>query len=295
MFAPVIGSGSVAVTGIPPAALANGLTVKTFGPPFVYAAVGDSVAGQNLALFTFFGFNSGPPPTPPIQQGDGTILLRGHDSANGGAATAWVNLAKKNNWGGHAFGGPLYVEFVAKWTPFSGAITGVPALWLMPIEHLSSVVAWTNWNGQGTTQHWPEFDGMEYNAGTLTGYGSAYHDWWNDGTTHNVSAGVALTGNAAFSLANKFGQLNIPATPSSPGLLNWYMNDVLMRSYSYTQFVNNAGFTPPPIAGSTAMSVADSQHWVPIIGNGNSDGHVSDMTVSAISVWQSSSSNNLTQ
>ncbi len=290
-------TSSLASAGrIPAAALAAGMTSQTFGrSPIVYAATGDSVPNQNLAQFTFFGYNSANP-TPPVQQSDGSILLRGHDTANAGAATAWINGAKQNNWGGTAFGGGALVRFIAKWTPVTGAITGVPALWWLDIEHLSGVVAWTYWSGQTNVQHWPEQDCMEYNRGTLTSHGNAWHDWWNDGTTHNVSSLFgAVTGNAPYSQYNTFDCLWIPATPLRPGFLGWYMNDALTKSYTYQQFINNSGFGPPPVSGSTAMSVADSRHIVPIIGNGNSDGRVSDFTVISIQVWQKSSSMNLVQ
>lgn len=284
---------------IPPAALAVGYTTKTFTTPFVYAQTGDSVSNQNLAMFTFFGFNSAPS-TPPIQQGDGTILLRGGDTANAGAATAWVNNAKQNNWGGVAFGGGLYLEFTAKFTPFVGAITGVPALWMMNIEHLSGVLAWSQWSGQvAGFQHWGEKDVMEYNHGNNSQIGQAYHDWWKDNAnpTQNQSSGygaVTVPGGLGAGY-HKYGSLWVPATPFSLGRFEWYIDDILTNAMTYAQYIANSGFPPPPIAGVSSMAIMDSCHIVPIIGNGNSDGHVADMTVSSIAVWQKSSSMNLIQ
>jgi hypothetical protein len=291
----MLNAASPQVTGIPPAALAFGFTTQTFGgasQPLVYAQVGDTVTNQNLAQYKFFGFNSSNP-TPPIQQGDGTILLPGNDAANAGAATAWVNAAKTNHWGGYAFGGGAYFEWVMKWTPFAGAISGVPSCWLMDIEHQSSVVALTYWPGQGTTQHWCEHDCMEYNTGLLNKHGNAYHDWYNDGTNHNQSSAfAAVTANASYSLFNKFGALWVPATIYARGIMAWYMNDVQLNAYTYTQLVNNNAFAPPAVAGSSSMAITDTRHLVPIIGNGNTDGHVPDVTVQSISVWQNSATLN---
>lgn len=294
----VLNAGSIAVTDIPAPALAAGYTTRTFGPNLVYAAVPNSIAGQNMAMFHFFGYN-GSHPTPPVQQSDGSIIFPGNDAANAGIATAWVDTTKRNNWGGWAPGGGAFYRCVLKFNPVSGQIVGFPAWWAMNIEHLSGNLAWSQWSGQASGyQHWAEFDIMEFVLGSsISYYGTTFHDWYRDTTpaTHHISQGSgAINPGVDFSVYNTFDLLWKPATPLSQGSATGYCNGTQYFQKFWNQFVNNGAYAPPPVAGSSAMAIADSVHMVPILGNGNQTNGIV-MQVRSMEVWQAGSGYNLVQ
>ena len=283
--------------GIPPPAVAAGYLTQTYGQTLKFGGT-----GANLFKWNFFGYNNSV--TPPSQQSDGTILLPGNDTANAGAATAHISSSFPNSWQGYAFGGGAYFDWRARWTPYAGALNGkLPALWLMNIEHLTGSSTWwpdAAYTAQGY-EHWWEWDIMEFNKGTANTYGEAWHDWYRN---HNVTPNVTSKTDSAYSATaiaginfnnyNLFGALWIPATPSTLGRMESYVNNVLVNRTTYQLFDNNGGVVPP-VRGTTGMSGMDISHMVPIIGNGDNASHIPDMQVSAIRVFQASTDDNLVQ
>lgn len=273
--------GGAINAGIPPPAAGAGYTMQTFGPS----------PTLGTALFPFNFFASSNPGSS--QNGDGSLLLTGVNTLyNASVCSAYKNVSKPNNWAGLAFGGGAYFEAVFSFTPVSGSLSSWPAWWLMDIEHLCGA-GLDGWPGQTNYLEWQEFDIMEFDAGTVSQYGIASHNWYGPtGTPSSISTsfGAVSIGAQLFSQPQKFGLLWIPATSSSQGSATYYLNNVQVGRITWNKY--NSALSPPPVAGSSAYSIADVRHFCPILGTSNTS---VPMTVYSCSVWQSSTANNLQQ
>jgi hypothetical protein len=65
----------------------------------------------------------------------------------------------------------------------------------------------------------------------------------------------------------KYAWLWVPATLTTRGYINWYFNDMLVGTHSWDKY--NPANPPPPVVGTSAMSVTGIYHIVPILGNSN--------------------------
>jgi hypothetical protein len=275
-------------SGVPAPALAVGYTTRTAGPGVI--------VGTDLYDFTWFSYAN--PPGSNAQNGDGSLTMIGDYASNAGVATAYPSTvgSPPHGWKGKAFGGGAYVEAVIKFPAFTGPVTtGWPSFWAMNIEGMTAG-PWNDWPGQPTGYgHRVEIDGMEFDFTHINQYGVNGWDQWGAPyqTQQSLSVGPSgspITVTADMSQYQKYAWLWVPATSTTRGYINWYFNDALVYTYSWDQY--NPANPPPPILNTSAMSVLDIYHMVPILGNSNTS---ISMTVLSMSVWQASTAGNLTQ
>jgi hypothetical protein len=150
-------------------------------------------------------------------------------------------------------------------------------------------------------QSWIEVDFMEYDAGKYL-YQNGIGHWatfpGGSFSTSNPYQGarncrgcVAVPTGTDFSKPHRYGCLWVPATPTTRGYLKFYFDGVQTASPTFYWNYYDPASPPPPVNGSTAMSVMDQRHLALILGTGTDQ----PMTVQSVSAWQGSSANNLTR
>ncbi len=138
---------------------------------------------------------------------------------------------------------------------------------------------------------WIEVD-CEYDAGSTSELGYTLHSWngfVGDGHQAHETWGAyqAITGANTFANPNKFGMLWVPATATSQGYVSFYFNDQIADTAKWNLY--NPSTPPPPLMGSSAFSIIDQRHLIPIISTST----VYPMTVSSWKVWQGGVGNNI--
>ena len=273
---------------VPNVAALAGYNTLTFGPAVTM--------GANWYDWNWFG--SVPPAGNSIQNSDGSVTLDGTsgNTYNGGISTGKHDNPNLNHWAGTAFGGGGYFEAQFSFTGASDAVItsgqGWPSFWMMSVEHLSSS-GLDAWPGQPGFTHFIEFDVFEYLANALDHGRATVHDWYFQGATRNhvFNTAVYTIEEKVFSTYNKYGFLWIPATATTQGSASWYLNGQLCRPIlTWNQY--NPALPPPPIAGSSAYSIADVQHVCVLFGTNNFG---LPMRIQSMSVWQKDTSQNWVQ
>lgn len=237
---------------------------------------------------------------------DGTITLDGDFSANYGIATAGPNITG-SGWIGRAFGGGAYFEASLKFDPEDhrrANFKGWPSFWSMSIEHLANMKE-QYWLGQEKYyEHFIEADFFEYG---LLKYGvpenyyiGALHDWYGiykktcpkkhcSATTEVPALKRRMPENTDFNDFHRYGFLWVPATDTSNGYAEWYLDGKPVGPRTtWTRFNDQR---PPPGKAPWTFGIIDRQHLVLILGTGKDQ----PMTVKYVAVWQVTEDGNLTR
>ncbi len=225
-----------------------------------------------------------------------------------GTANATLVSAAKTSYPpyfvGQAFGGGGYFE--AEISFDADAVdyrTGVPAWWMMALEHLAQLPG-QQWPGQAPGySHYIEVDTLEYNRKPTvpSSYGGTLIDWYGiykstcpaSGyckavTPFGISTKHVPQGTDWKHQSHKIGVLWVPATDSRPGSFTFYFdNQQEGDPVSYTKFTNQQ--PPPNVDKPWTFGVADQQHMVLILGTGAS----TPMIVRSVNVWQASTADNM--
>lgn len=272
---------------IPAPAAAAGFTTLTFGPAVTM--------GTDWYDFNFYG-ESGIGGT---QNADGSVLIPG--SGEGAICSALQDHSKPNGWAGTAFGGGGYFEATLSFTGADDSVLAAwPAWWAADIENMSAnaVTAVTQWPGQPTGfGNWIETDFFEYDVQSTAAYGVQIHNWYgyHQAPSHVDSfypGRVTVPEGFDWSQPHQYGFLWVPATSNSRGYARMFLDRVQVGATVYwDQYDAAQQLPPPPIAGSTAVSILDTRHLALIFDTGPHN----PMTVYAASVWQASSANNIAQ
>jgi len=294
----------VAVTP-PPQAATVGYNTRTFACTFSARTVdlGNSQRpGFDWYPWHFFGQPS-PASGSVVVNADGSVLIGalGLVSSLATAAGTRTDL----HWTGVAFGGGAYFEATLKFDPANtakGTSRAWPAFWSMSIEHLASLDG-EQWPNQrpGYT-HFIEPDVFEYDVWRFRPshyYGGAVHESYGIYRTTCAPEDFCSVSNRNFTIAappdtdfkayHKYGFLWVPATESTRGLAKYYFDGVATDDeVEWDLYTNQA---PPPGRAPWTFGIIDQQHLVLIIGTGAKQ----PMEVESVSVWQSSSANNLRQ
>lgn len=191
--------------------------------------------------------------------------------------------------GGTAFNGGGYIEAVFSFAnPPSvgcgGGTNGWPSFWMNALEsdHPNNVPAITNdQNLEYDTSEWCNVSSNSFNSGVIHWYGGAGLNYNNCSLPGGCgNAQVVLPGGFDPTQRHKYAFLWIPATNTTQGSLQLYVDDVA-RGMQWTWNKYGGGSTPntptdPP------WSIMDVQHSRLIFGSSSNN----PMTVYSVSVWQ---------
>jgi hypothetical protein len=303
---------SLPVAGVPTPAKNAGYTLMTYGPKLALRP-GDKTAANAAPMYVWNFFGETVSPKTLATNADGSVTLFGGGFVNGQIASA---SAAHNNqrFVGTAFGGGAYFEAVFKFEGWQGQsatpqtlTAGFPAFWAMPIEHLNSSGA-DHWPGKAAGfLHFAEFDFFEYNVAytehTDTIYSGSVHDWYGEfnKTCPRPADNYCQVQNATptkmrdtpdtfdFSQYHTYGALWVPATDTTDGYLEWYLDDSpIGQTVSWPKLENQEALAWP---GSHAFGIADQQHMALIFGSGRDF----PMTIKSVAVWQNSAKENLVE
>jgi hypothetical protein len=231
-----------------------------------------------------------------------------HSGASHGPA-AW-----QQNWNGEVFTGGWYVEarLSNEYTdtkgnvvPAPGASRGHAAFWAYATDHFNNSNPGGLWPSRGSNYiHFIENDMLDGIQGRDF-YQTNLIDWFGTNNTpvQAVGTGMNIYGQVNVSqfgfpigatFVNKtsfnvFGQLWIPATSTTHGYIQNYLDGVPTSRFSWNQYNPN---TPPPATGSNIANMVDQDHMSIILGadppntvNGVQDPRVT-MFVDWVHVWQ---------
>jgi len=297
----------------PSQAAAVGYVIKTYSGLFSKETVDlDNTGRPNFDWYPWHFFGQKPPARESaLIKAEGNIVL-GTDSLDSSFASA-APAHTASRWVGVAFGGGGYFEATLKFDPektAKGKPRTWPAFWSLAIEHAASLQG-EQWPGQPSGyMHFIEPDFFEYDVWGFSPrhyYGGAIHDWYGiykktcpgkgfcgvsnatgDGTNFS-NFKVKTPAETDYTKFHKFGFLWVPAKPASQGYAQYYFDGRATEDrITWEQYTNQA---PPPGRAPWTFGVIDRQHLVLIIGTGVDQ----PMTVASLSVWQSSSENNLKQ
>jgi hypothetical protein len=260
----------------------------------------------NSNWFPWNFYSAGASPSGATSQNaDGSLFVSGIENNSYGATVSTASQTNTGNrWVGTAFGGGAYFEAVLSFTgqgtgPYNN---GGPAFWTLDIEHLSQGPYIVNWPGQASNyDDFFELDFMEYDAGNEYGYQNGIGNWYGTAgqglpnpytQIPGVLGGVLVPAGTNFASYHKYGCLWVPATPSTQGYLKFYFDGVQVGETFVWNYNDPANpFPPAPVNNATSMSGMDQRHLALILGTGTDQ----PMTVQAVSVWQASSAENVTE
>jgi hypothetical protein len=275
----------------PPAAAEAGYTMPTFASTTIGAAPG---------TWQSFGFYGNREPSDAfLQNADGSLSLTGNSGNHYGAdlCTAAPDASQPDGWRGIAFGGGFYVEAALSFTGTpSGDASGWPTVWASDIDQMSlnAVSPLTQWPGQPATYgDWVVIDVMAADVASASAYGPGIHNYYGaNGSAAQVAGSLkpAPIGSASFSSVNRYGALWVPATSTTQGSISFFFNDTLVGSQHWDEY--DPQLSPPPVLGTSAFSVLDTRRMALLLGESNPG---LPMTVTSVTVWQTSSANALTQ
>jgi len=229
---------------------------------------------------------------------------QGNGPYNNGGPAFWANDIE------HMSNGPYDTQWPGASLPWSGSTTyALDAIvsyggyyW---ISAVNGNVGNTPANGSSQWypyQSWVEVDFMEYDAGEYfyqngIGNSTSYPDGsFSTSNPYRGTAGsagsVPVPAGTNFAQPHRYGCLWVPATPTTQGYLKFYFDGVQTASptFYWNYYDPSAPPVPPPVNGSTAMSVMDQRHMALILGTGTDQ----PMTVHSVTVWQASAAHNLT-
>jgi hypothetical protein len=305
-------TGGSAPPVAPPAAVAPmpaqqvGYTTQTYGPsPTLISADTVSAGTASLFAWAFQGQQVGGSASP---NSDGSISIVG----GGSAPNAQVASARSGNSAGSfegiAFGGGAYFEAVLKFDGWQGQSSnsnslsgGWPAFWGMAVEHLAQTGGDQVPGEPSGYENFIEMDFMEYNIETTQNndyvYSGSLLNWYGVlGQTCSdqycieqnsyASKIRQLADTVDFSQYHTYGALWVPATDTADGYLQWYFDGAPVGAQVSWSKLTVLWATPP---SPFSFGIADLQHLVLILGTGSQY----PMTVSSVSVWQSSGAGNL--
>jgi hypothetical protein len=275
---------------IPPAALAVGYTLKTYGS--------DVTLDSNWHLFNLLGVT--PNVGQATQNSDGSVSLGA--VADGSGFGGGICTAKKvgSDWVGFAVGGAdgFYLEYDIAFEPTlnpPGGDLPFPAGWADEIKFLAQTPGGTNWVGRPGIVRWIELDPVQWGHNTRSYIATAGMIDWS-GPTLSATA-LALPSNSETHMAvdnrrHKYGCLVVPATATTKGYMKNFIDDVEVF-YAVSGPVVWDKYDPSnladPVPGTTAGSLIEVSHLAPIIGTDVT----CPMTVFGFSVYQRSAANNL--
>lgn len=272
-----------------------GYLTTTFNTPsFTTSNVDQGCAyasGKQWYNMNFFGITC-PNSTGTIS--GGVISIVGAQVASYGFTTA--GSLGGTSWVGTAFGGGFYAEAAFTYDPSAvNTADGWPSWWSMAIDHLAGLSS-QQWPGQvaGYTSY-SEFDFFEADGAAGLGQSSIHH-WYGTGTCSGSSN--CIYSNNAFATyltpsstqIHYWGALWVPATGSTNGYVQMYLDGVKFGSQvSWSQYVG-ASDTPPP-SGSTpwAFGVIDVNHMVLFLSSATN----TPINAHEVTVWQTNGSNNI--
>jgi hypothetical protein len=286
-----------------------GYSVRTFGPDVVLSAA-ESSSRTRAPFFVWDFWGESVPSRSIVQNSDGSVTLLGGGPANAQIASV-SSSSNKAKFAGTAFGGGAYFEATIKfdgWNlPVFKPVTldaGFPAFWAMAVEHLTGVG--DQWpSEQAGFKNFVEYDFFEYNSaysqGVSTVYSGSIHDWYGMWRTtcpklpkgfcdveNNVDSKlrkVPLSTN--FSDYHKYGALWVPATPNSDGYMQWFFDGAAIgHKLTWSKWTNSLGAI---VSEAKAFGIGDAQHVALILGTGRAY----KMTIGNVSVWQATTSKNL--
>jgi hypothetical protein len=297
--------GADASPPAPAQAAAVGYLTRTFSGTFSQRTVdleNTERPGFDWYPWHFFGEHA-PARESVALNADGSIVIGAGDLGSNIATAAPTRTPAQ--WVGVAFGGGAYFEATLKFDPektAQGKPQAWPSFWAMAIEHLVALDG-QQWPGQSRGYvHFIEPDFFEYDVWGFRPrhyYGGAIHEWY--GIFHRTCArdNFCSVSNARFTIEappetdyrefHKFGFLWVPATLSRQGYAQYYFDDMATSDrVTWERYTNQP---PPPGRAPWTFGIIDQQHLVVILDTGAKQ----PMTVASVSVWQSSTSNNLTQ
>jgi hypothetical protein len=104
--------------------------------------------------------------------------------------------------------------------------------------------------------------------------------------------GITVPNGFDWSQPHKYGYLWVPATSNTRGYAKMFLDSVQVGPTVYWDLYNpGEALPPPPVPGSTAVSVMDTRHLALIFNTGTHN----PMKVYSVSVWQASAAHNLVQ
>jgi hypothetical protein len=271
---------------VPAPAAAVGYNTETFGPAVTM--------GSNWYNYNFYGANG----TGGTQNSDGSVMVPGSGAT--AISSARQDTSKPNAWSGTAFGGGGYFEATFSFAgATNNAISNWPSYWANDIENMSqnAVTSLTQWPGQAQGYgNWIETDFFEYDHQNTGQYGIQIHNWYGKyGSIQDVTsygAGINVPAGFKWSDPHKFGFLWVPASSGVKGYAKNFLDGVQVGPTVYwDEYSPGSPFPPPPVAGSTAVSVMDTRHLALIFQTGTQN----PMTIYSMAVWQASSAHNLKQ
>jgi hypothetical protein len=281
----VLRNGAVIpISGAAPApAAAVGYNTRTLGPRVV-------IGGANPNWFVNDGgtvFTTNP---------DGSVTLAGQsNNYNYGILTG------DGHSFGIAFGGGMYIEIDCSWINPLNSTHGWPSLWANSVEGrlIPPAPAWPAGIAAGGFGDAIEWDIMETFS---TGWGPTVWDWSLNsqygvstiGTTYSPfnfawNAQGNVTSGPFDGIRRKIAARWVPATPTTQGRLEYYLNGALIPAMTNHWNLWNSAVGLPLVNGTTADSIMDFQHFTMLAGTGAEN----PMTIYSIEIWQKDGLSNL--
>ena len=149
---------------------------------------------------------------------------------------------------------------------------------------------------------WPELDIVEADTGSTTSLGIGALFNWYALLGSNITTQTHFTAITGIDTAtpHHYSVLWVPATASTQGYVNWYLDGTVVNSATWDQYNSN---TPPAPTGTetnnhlwtggNAFGIMDSRCL--IFNFSTAAGTSAPMTIYSVNVWQASSSSNQTQ
>jgi hypothetical protein len=220
----------------------------------------------------------------------------------------------QQNWNGAVYGGGWYAEtrMAGEWRDNAtgnivhapGGSNGHPSFWAYAEDHFVGPPT-DQWPGQAANYtHFVEddmIDGYQGDAVNEAFYQTNFLDWYGTNQSSASAVGTGMNGNNQVNVtlygfpgnawSNKtfhnVGQLWVPATASTQGYLQNYLDGVPTSRFSWSLYNPN---TPPPPTGANIGSIIDEDHLQVILGaDGNHAGDnpvTSTMYADWVHVWQ---------
>ena len=269
---------------------------STFDPSLVDTA-GIHQSGMQWYFTNYFHFAPSSPNSVDFIHGGGIIV-----GANNLPSDISTFVMQGTDWRGEAFGGGMYVEAAISFSPAMVISQGGedwPAFWHEALEHVTGQDQWAAQAPQFS--HFIEVDTMEFlPILEATTYAATAHDWWGEygSTCQPGYCGYASPGNIIgpftgrdFTAFHLYGMLWVPATSTTTGSISWYFDRKPVNRVTYNKYV--AGLDSPPVSSLKpwAFGVVDGQHLNLQLSTSENE----PMTVLSVTVWQSSTTENLFQ
>ena len=272
-------SGVAPPPNIPKPAASVGYNTQTYGP--------NVTMGVN-----WFNLDSAAVWT---QNADGSLTVAGPNDSN-----AQVTTGDGHSFG-TAFGGGFYAECDFMWTGTYDVTNGWPSFWANSVEGRQIAgIPWPGAGGQGGGTSAIELDIFEFwsdgwsntlwdwagASGTIgTKYDPNWPDaWFDQGGPHLGGSGQSFSG-----VRHKIGCLWVPATATTKGYVQFYLDGVIQPTSTMTWNLWNPNTAPPLTAGTTAGAIIDKEHLALILGSSAQN----PMQVFGVSVWQKDGTQNL--